>query len=207
MNVSINWLPEGGASNHERVAIMPALSRLAAIGTNTITCRHPTSGKLYQFESSQDGLSEMAGELDVPQVDLPTEGEAHRLVINTRYRDGNNFKTHAEQIFEGKITHESLDTLLTALFQNFDGIIPHQINMEDHQGGNKWKLDYDGPDHPWHEITDIEITQAKGDGKSLSVLLAQAEDIAKEGWDPIAAIIRLKQEAGDEEGDDEFEGW
>jgi hypothetical protein len=193
MSTPIKWLPQGGISNHERLALMPAIARLAAMKPSIITCRSPSDGKLYQFIKSGEGWDEMSGTLDVPCVILPEGQEPVQMKVDTLYRDGANYKTHGENVIEGLLTHADLDTILTSLFMDFDGIIPHQVGLEDHQGKGDWPLDFENHDHPWHEISDITITPPKG-GTHLPMkqFILLCEDRIKVGWDSIAATIHLQ---------------
>jgi len=103
---------------------------------------------------------------------------------NTRirylYRDASNYKQSDSVIFSGAITAEECETLI-AHFDEYGGFIPGQVGMPDLQdrmtGG--WDEDLD---HPFHEITGIELTLSPADTSMTAADLA--DRFSGISWDP-----------------------
>ena len=74
------------------------------------------------------------------------------------YRDGNNYKQAGKAYFSGPTSRDSVNAFLSML-DSSDGspsMIPGQIGLDDLQSQflNEWD---DDSDHPFHEITSIEL--------------------------------------------------
>jgi hypothetical protein len=99
--------------------------------------------------------------------------------INYFYRDAGNYKQFGLAIFTGEIADEQRATILGAL--ESDRFIPEQVelaNLCENFGGS-----YDD-DTPWHELEDIELTEAEpsGDEENIDDFVQRFVDIKWEPW-------------------------
>lgn len=195
--VNVKWLPSSRLSNHEKLEVRPALSDMHKEGFIDITCRHPASGKMVGFAVSGDTLTESAFDIDLAPFDFKeTEGQV-KLIIDMLYRDGNNYKVYAQEAFQGKLTRQDLDIILSALMLDVDGFIPHQIGMRDIQADKGWEPEYmEGPDHPWHEVESITIEPAQSGDTSIADLVSACRNILLTDYDSLSATGRLMSEQG-----------
>jgi hypothetical protein len=159
-------------------------------------CTDLSTGELYYFTQDQGRLQQE----DLPEgapkrLDIPDGTEPRMISIETMYRDASNFKAFGTQHFVGCIDEERLDILLTCLWMNSEGIIPHQIGMKDLQSEQDWELDFEGNDHPWHDIEQFKIGEPVGKHQSINYIVALARDRISQGWDEIAAIICLQDQS------------
>ena len=94
------------------------------------------------------------------------------------YRDGNNYKTDGQTIFGGAISPADIDKIMSHLDED-GGFIPGQVGMADLQiqmaGG--WN---DDSDHPFHEITAIELTGEPADNVAIDKLVRLFSEVS---WD------------------------
>lgn len=120
-----------------------------------------------------------------------------RQPINTRltymYRDGDNYKTSRDVVFEGGFRDSKyLNTLLLAFDTSEDNpsIIPGQIGLGDLQDGfsgceSRWDPERD---HPWHEVvglTPIPVGQEGGTLDSRTIWEFSDElvrQVVDQGW-------------------------
>jgi len=184
----IIWQPDSKGSSHEKLALLPEIYRLAKLGASRITCRHPRSGILYQFELNDKDWTEMSGDLEIGQIEFPKDVASAKMTIETMYRDGANYKNSFSQVLEGSITSEGFNTILTALYMDFDGIIPHQIGLKDHQDKGDWGVNFERHDHAWHEIYDIRFDPSENGISTPMNIVKVCEDRIRQGWDPIQAM-------------------
>ena len=189
----IKW--HDSTSNHARLRLAEKVTRIAALTGRNITCRDPATGALHHF--SQEG--ELIIQEDLPDgapasLDLPSPGQSCMVSIDLMYRDASNFKAHGNQHFQGVLKEQDLDILLTSLWMEWEGIIPHQLGLKDLQVEQDWEMDFEHNDHPWHTVEDLEIKDPVGRPQDLGHLLVIARDRVAQGWDEIAAIMTLQND-------------
>jgi len=188
---SIEW--QGSTSNHVKLRIEAKVLKLSEKTKFNLMCVDPATGNLYYFTQDQgcikqEDLPEGAPKrLDFPQTEKPC-----MISIEAMYRDASNFKAFGIQHFTGTIDEERLDILLTCLWMDGEGFIPHQVGLKDLQFDQSWEIDFEASDHPWHEIEDVKISEAIGKHQSINHIIALARDRITQGWDEISAIIHLQ---------------
>jgi hypothetical protein len=190
----ITWKKE--TSNHAKLRLASKVRELAKMTGGNITCHDPSNGVLHYFLHQKEGLFETSLPEGVPdRITLPDGTEEVTVTIDTMYRDAYNYKFGGTEIFQGVIDLSSVDIVLTALWMDLDGFIPHQILMTDQQLASGYSLDFEDQDHPWHSALSFRIKTAdKTQGEkhtSFEDLLRAAEDRLSEGWDEISAVAYL----------------
>lgn len=112
-------------------------------------------------------------------------------MLNTRiaymYRDGSNYKTNAEAIFEGEITAEEKKALLKNLDDTLY-FIPSDVGLRDLQADFNAKL-YDD-DHPWHELEDGGIILCTTKPTEEIDIHAFVKKFVHTKWNPEEAGLR-----------------
>ena len=98
--------------------------------------------------------------------------------IEYEYRDGANYKAHGSAVLAGAATADQVDAILNGL-DDEGGFIPGQVGLSDLQttlaGG--WK---DEVDHPFHEISSIELVL---DGQADNSISLISHAFATVTWD------------------------
>lgn len=139
-------------------------------------------------------VSVLLEQFEASKAALPQDPDLELLVrLSYQYRDGDNYKVGADVYFEGAPRWgKGVRSMLLALDsgEGRPSMIPGMVGLEDLQdsfqtsSGNRWDPDRD---HPWHEVTGIEMVQA-GEGCAPS---GSFDDFAKavfsaafvKGWD------------------------
>jgi hypothetical protein len=113
--------------------------------------------------------------------------------VNTRvhymYRDGSNYKQYEEVVFSGEITADERRTVAAALDGNdLEWFLPEQVGLETLY--DRFETHFDD-DHPWHELYEIEVTDAlPTQDEDIHAFAARFEGIQ---WDLAAAMKPLAE--------------
>nr|BFD64928.1 hypothetical protein BdHM001_36090 [Bdellovibrio sp. HM001] len=85
--------------------------------------------------------------------------------ISYMYRDAGNYKNCGTVVAEGKLTNRQIEEL-----KGFDQFIAEQVGLAPLQEG-EYNPEYD---HPYHEVTDVELTEEEPTIKMTAKQLYQA---------------------------------
>ncbi|USN14519.1 hypothetical protein DOMOVOI_00440 [Brevundimonas phage vB_BpoS-Domovoi] len=104
--------------------------------------------------------------------------------VSYMYRDAANYKEHLEVVLDGAMSLEqacAIDALLTGDGEDF---LPGLVGLE----AADWSSDGAGghykDDHPWHELTRIEPTDAEANGPTVAQFIAAMEAADNQQWIP-----------------------
>lgn len=122
--------------------------------------------------------------------------------INYMYRDGTNCKTESNVVFEGEITTEEVQKILSNLggLKGEEGtqFIPGQVGIPDIQNMLA-RFPIPTIDHVWHDMGAIEITDDYPTVKGADIHQF-VEKFAKTKWDEeIHCLLLGIYEVGDED--------
>lgn len=104
--------------------------------------------------------------------------------IDYMYRDASNYKEHLSFVLDGAMSLQEATRLCRFLGGDGDDFLPLMVGLEaadwsSDGGGGRYK-----DDHPWHELTRIEPTDAEGEGVTVQQFLAAMEAAHAQGWEP-----------------------
>lgn len=104
--------------------------------------------------------------------------------VSYMYRDASNYKQHMEVVLEGAMTLEqaaAIDALLTGDDVDF---LPLLVGLEPAGWSSDGGGSHYGDDHPWHELTMIEPTDAEAYGPTVGQFINAMEAAHAQGWEP-----------------------
>ena len=95
--------------------------------------------------------------------------------IDYMYRDASNYKEHLSFVLDGAMSLQEATRLCRFLGGDGDDFLPLMVGLEaadwsSDGGGGRYK-----DDHPWHELTRNEPTDAEGEGVTVPQVLAAME--------------------------------